>query len=71
MVDLRDGKLYLIMKLDLFGFDLLLEEYIKIVYVDYVSNLCCLVEKLMEGSLYVCMFFELDLLIVFCCCKGK
>lgn len=71
VVDLKDGQPHLTTKSDPLGLDLLLEEYTKIAYADHASNLRRSVEKLMEGSSYVHMLSELDLLTASRRRKGK
>jgi ATP-dependent Clp protease ATP-binding subunit ClpA len=71
LVDLKDGQPHLTSKTDPMGLDLLLEEYTKITYADHAGSLRRSVEKLMEGSSYIRMLSELDLLTAARQRKGK
>lgn len=61
-IGLKDGKPSLSTVADPLDLDLLLEEYTKITYADHASSLRRSVEKLMEGSSYVHILSELDML---------
>jgi ATP-dependent Clp protease ATP-binding subunit ClpA len=70
-IDLKNSKPHLSATADPLGLDLLLEEYTKITYTDHASNVRRSVERLMEGSSYVHMLSELDMLTASRKRKGK